>query len=124
MTVTCKESERIDAERVCQLWVGLSPSKCLPCAQGVPWPDEQIISPPLEPGRVLVVPSRFTTMPVLRMHIERQHGQWGGDLRTLKVMVREHAAMHDGDQAPTRPYPIPHIHENVEQWSVLRLGGP
>lgn len=63
--------------------------------------------------RILVVPTIFSSMMTLKVHIERHHGQYAGDMKSLRTMVKEHAAMHDADEAPTYPRAVPHLHENV-----------
>lgn len=69
--------------------------------------------------------------------MEQWHGQWLGDVRTLKRAIVEHAAMHsqfprkDGEMSAldaefaellkaVPPQVTPHLHEDVESWSVLR----
>jgi hypothetical protein len=116
--VRCRESERIDADRVCQLWVGVSPRSCPSCARNESWP-EGLARQDLPPGQVLVVPAQFTSLMIARFHVERFHGLWGGDFKTLRTAVKEHAAMHDGEQ--NWPRPVTHIHEAVGQITIWHL---
>lgn len=121
MTIRCKESRRVDADRVCDLFTGLSPWKCLPCARNEPWPE----SPPAEtdPTVVWQIPIQFISAASVMFHVERHHNQWLEPSMKLKQAVKEHAAMHgvEGPEwIPTWPAPIPHIHADVDSWSVIR----
>ena len=141
MTVLCQESDRRDADRVCAMIVGMSPSACPPCARGEPFGDSSTPPKPASPpsGVVWVGPRVFTTVQMVRFHVKLHHGLWLGDIPTLKRAVIEHAAMHG--QFPEKmsalhseraellksgalnggPTVIPHIHEDVSEWSVLRM---
>lgn len=135
--IRCRESRRVDADRVCDLFTGLSPWKCPPCARNEPWSDEAPSVPAA--GIVWVGPQRFTSLPMLQFHVKQWHGQWIGDVKPLRRAVIEHAAMHgqfprkDGKLSAldaefvellegSSPAGVtPHFHENVESWSVMRL---
>lgn len=135
--IRCRESRRIDSDRVCDLFTGLSPWKCLPCARNEPWPDVPIST--ADPNVVWVGPRLFTSLPMIAFHVKLWHGQWLGDVRPLKRAVIEHAAMHgqfpkkDGEMSAldaefaelqgktTVAGVTAHLHENVESWSILKV---
>lgn len=71
---------------------------------------------------ILAVTSTFHSVHELRMHVERHHGLFVGDIKNFKTLHAMHKSLHDPKE-PGFSRSVPHLHSNINGMRMEKIGG-